>query len=77
MLFGTTDEWLQSNTAANERPPSVRQHDSAASKNVFLKTGVVVTLHEVPYDSAEAGAWRLETEIVMEEARRYEVSTFP
>ena len=77
MLFGTTDEWPQSSTAADERPPLVMQRDPAASNNVFSKAGVTTTSHEVPHDPAVAGAWLLETEIVMREVRRYEVSTFP
>ena len=75
-LFGTSDEWLQSSTAADERPPSAVQRDPAASMIVSSKAGAVVTSHEEPHDSAVAGAWLVETETMIREARRYEVYTF-
>ena len=61
MLLGTIDERQQSSTAAVERPPSVVQRDPATSMNVSSKVEAVVTSHEVPHDSAVAGAWLVET----------------
>ena len=77
MLFETIDEGQQSSTAADERPPSAVQRDPAASMNVSAKAEAVVTSHEELRDSAVAGAWLVETETMMREVRRYEVSTFP
>jgi len=77
LLFETIDEGQQSNTVADERPTSAVQRDPDASMIVSSKAGAVVKSHDEPHASAVAGAWLVETETMIREARRYEVSTCP